>query len=109
MEYQQFSAVIEHGLHRYAGLNTPPPVDDMIDSLYSMGMFGVVHFLDPGQEASGMYCPPTKESRRHFVDFFYKNPHPAISGTLDATSVVAFHPVFIDYCRLRPHPSLIVG
>jgi hypothetical protein len=105
-EYRYFRSVIADKLG-------PKDVDlvleDKVDTLYAMGMFGVVNFIEPGSEVGDVYCPPTKESRRHFVDFFFKNPHPSISGTLKDDSIIAFHPVFADYCNLRPHPSLIVG
>jgi hypothetical protein len=109
MEYNQFRQLVSNGLHRYHGVEEDSEVEDTIDELYSMGLFGVLTFIESGQESSGVYCPPTRESRRHFVDFFFKNAHASISGTLQDDSLVALHPVFIEHCNLRPHGSLIVG
>lgn len=109
MEFRDFRLLVEEGLRRYHTSGKLPLVEDMVDTLYAMGFFGVVNFLEQGRDAPSIYCPPTKESRRHFVDFFFKNPHASISGTLQDDRVVAFHPVFIDYCSLRPHSTLIVG
>jgi hypothetical protein len=109
MEYREFSKLVEGGLAKFHKNGDAPDFEDMIDTLYAMGFFGVLNFVEPGRELPGVYCPPSKESRRHFVDFFFKSPHPSVSGTLQDTSVVALHPVFTDYCSLRPHSTLIVG
>jgi hypothetical protein len=97
MEYKIFRLLIEEGMRRYYTNGKPPQIEDTVDTLYAMGFFGVVNFVDHGRETPAGYYPPTRESRRHFVDFFFKNPHPSISGTLQDDSVVAFHPVLIDY------------
>lgn len=109
MEYKQFRQLVSNGIHRYHVVEEDSEVEDIIDELYSMGLFGILTFIESGQESSGVYCPPTRESRRHFVDFFFKNAHASISGTLQDDSLVALHPVFIEHCNLRPHASLIVG
>lgn len=109
LEYKEFLSMIDDALKKHQAGGDDVLVEDMVDSLYSMGFFGVLNFIEPGRDAPGIYCPPTKESKRHFVDFFFKNPHPSISGTLQDSSLVALHPVFVDFCSLRAHPSLIVG
>jgi hypothetical protein len=109
LDYRDFVTIVEAGINKYHKNGDAPDIEDMIDNLYAMGFFGVLNFIEPGREMPGLYCPPTKESRRHYIDFFFKNPHPSISGTLQDSSVIAFHPVFTDFCSLQPHPTLIVG
>lgn len=105
-EYRYFKAVVAD---KFSSKDNGLILEDKVDTLYAMGMFGVFNFIEPGVDVGDIYCPPTKESRRHFVDFFFKNPHPSISGTLQDDSLIGFHPVFADYSSLRPHPTLIVG
>ena len=109
MEYREFKIVVADAIKKFPSTDTELLLEDKVDILFAMGLFGIVNFVDPGSEIRDVYCPPTKESRRHFVDFFFKNPHPSISGTLQDSSLIAFHPVFVDFASLRPHPTLIIG
>jgi hypothetical protein len=108
MEFSKFRKLIEDAIirfHRGEAIS----VAAKVDAMYGMGFFGVLNFVENGTPLGDVYCPPTRESRRHYVDFFYKNPHPAISSTLRDESLVALHPIFVDYANLRAHPHLIIG
>ena len=109
MEYKEFRRYVENALVRFHNKNDNITVESKVDTLYAMGFFGVVNFPEAGEVLGDAYRPPTKESRPHWVDFFFKNPHPSISLTLCDESVVALHPIFVDYASLRAHPTLIIG
>jgi len=109
MEFESLVKITQDALKRFERGHARREVLTKIDTLYAMGLFGVVHFIEPGELIGDVYCPPTKESRRHYVEFFYNNPHPSITSMLDEESVVAFHPIFLDYANLNAHPTLIVG
>jgi hypothetical protein len=108
MEYQKFREFVQLALKKFQPGSTVT-VEERIDALYAMGFFGLVKFVDSGAQLGDRYYPPTRESNRHYVDFFYKQPHSAISGRLKDDSLVALHPIFIDLVDLKPHPKLIVG
>lgn len=109
IEFRMLRKIISDALRRFDDVDDNLIVERKINTLYSIGFFGVVNFIESGEAIGELYCPPTKESKRHYVDFFFKNPHPAISSTLQDDSIIAFHPIFVDYASLRPHPTLIVG
>lgn len=109
IEYRELKKIVADAIVKFHSGDTGLILEEKIDMLYAMGMLGVVNFVETGTEIGEVYCPPTRESKRHYVDFFFKNPHPSISGTLQDNSLVAFHPIFVDYASLRPHPTLIVG
>jgi hypothetical protein len=109
MEFRVFRVLVEDALKKFHSKQNSLTVEDKIDTLYSMGFFGIINFIEPSVTVGDIYCPPTKESKRYYVDFFYKNPHPSISTTLCDDSVIAFHPILIDYASLRPHPTMIIG
>lgn len=109
VEFRELRRIVSDALKRFQAAEDNLSVERKIDTLYSMGFFGIVHFIEPGEVVGELYCPPTKEATRHYVDFFYKNPHPAISSSLQDDSVIAFHPILVDYANLRAHSSLIIG
>lgn len=109
LEFRELRKIVSDAFRRYQDTEDIQKIEQKINALYAMGFFGIVHFIQLGEVVGDMYCPPTKESNRHYVDFFFKNPHPTISSTLKDESVIAFHPIFVDYANLKPHPTLIVG
>ena len=108
-EYKTLVKITRDALRLYGNDYSLEEVWKKVDVLYAMGLFGVVHYVESGQVTGDIYCPPSKESRRHYVDFFYKNPHPNISTMLVDDSLIAIHPIFYDYVSLRPHSTMIVG
>jgi hypothetical protein len=109
LEYGAFRKTIESAIVKSHSKDEGHSVETKVDLLYAMGFFGIVNFVEAGAPIGDVYCPPTRESRRHYVDFFYKNPHPAISSTLKDDSVIGLHPILVDYANLRPHSTLIIG
>jgi hypothetical protein len=108
MEYHKLREFVQLALKRFQP-GSAVTVEERVDLLYAMGFFGLVKFVDSGAQLGDRYYPPTRESNRHYVEFFYKEPHSAISGRLKDDSLVALHPIFIDLVDLKPHPKLIVG
>ena len=111
MEYKHFRDIVGNGM-RKSRMDIELTLESIVNLLYEIGFFGIVNFIDPGENVdSAIYCPPTKEGRKHYVDFFYKSPTPkvSVSGFLTDTSVVALHPIFVHFANLRTHPNLIVG
>jgi hypothetical protein len=85
-------------------------IDEAIDSFYVMGLFGAVRFMEAGDaRRDSYYYPPARDGKQHYVDFFFRTPDTTISSRLSDDSEVALHPIFADYAKLRPHPSLIIG
>lgn len=109
IEYREFRKYIENAIDRFHGGNPSLTVEHKVDTLYAMGFFGVINFIESSAVLGNIYCPPTRERKRHHVNFFFKNPHPTISSTLKDDDLIGIHPVFVDYANLRPHPTLIVG
>lgn len=109
IEFRELRKIVSDALWRFQSTEDTQKIEQKVDTLYTMGFFGVLHFVQPGEVVGDLCCLPTKESTRHYVDFFFKNPHPAISSTLKDESLIAFHPIFVDHASFRPHPTLIVG
>jgi hypothetical protein len=108
-EYSKFRDHVVAGLNRVHGLGHTIDIDDHIDSLFAMGMFGVLKFANGGDSHEHRYYPPTRESRRHYVEFFYRRPYTKVSSRLSDDSPVALHPIFTSFANLTLHPTLIVG
>ena len=109
MEYVKFKKIVADAITKFHPKQVGLLLEDKVDTLYSMGFFGIVNFVEHGDELINRYCPPSRESKRHYVNFFFKSPHPSISGTLNDDSLIAIHPIFVNYSNLRPHPTLIIG
>lgn len=109
MSYAAFREHVTKGMERFdvrRGANT---VEEVIDDLYTTGLFGVVKFVESGAIGNGTYCPPTREDKKHFVEFFYRRPYSKISARLHDNSLIALHPIFVHFANLTPHPTLIIG
>jgi Cdc6-like AAA superfamily ATPase len=109
MEFSEFREFVNLGLKKFHGSDHDIDIDDKIDVLYSIGFFGVVRFAEKGDLMREQYYPPTRESRPHYVDFFYRKPYTKISSRIHDETPIAIHPIFVDFANLRPHNSLIIG
>ena len=110
MEFKNFRDIVAAALKRYNGVEHGVDVDEKIDVLYTMGFFGVIRFQESGDYLQDQnYYPPTRESRRHHVDFFFRKAFTKVSSRLDDQSLVAIHPMFSEYANLKMHGSLIIG
>ena len=109
MEFKAFRDLVAAGIKRFHGPDHGVNVDDKMDILYATGFFGVVRFVEHGDLMQEPYYPPTKESRRHWVDFFFRKPDTKLSSRLGDDALIALHPMFSGFANLRLHPSLIIG
>jgi hypothetical protein len=109
MEFKIFREMVATGIRRFHPSDDDVDVDERIDVLYAIGLFGVIRFVEQGDVEEQPYYPPTKESRRHYLDFFYRKPYSKVSSRLSDTSLVALHSIFVNFANLRLHDSLIVG
>ena len=109
MEFKTFRELVGAAVKRFHGPDSGIDVDDKLDILYATGLFGIVRFVGQGDLMQEPYYPPTKESRRHYVDFFFRKPYRKVSTRLADDALIALHPIFVDFANLRLHPSLIVG
>jgi hypothetical protein len=109
MSFNVFREKIATSLRKAHGPDHGLNVDEEIDALYVMGLLGVLRFVEDGDMRRNRYYPPCKESRQHYVDFYYSAPDTKISARLADDTPVALHPIFVDFANLRPHPSLIIG
>ena len=109
MPYKTFRDKVHRAIRKFHGSDYDKSTDGEIDRLYATGMFGFIGYLGTDDRSWDGYLPPTRNSSRHFVQFFYKEPYPHISSVLDDNAEIALHPMFVDFANLRPHPSLIIG
>jgi len=109
MDFKTFRDLVAAGIKRFHGPEHGVDVDDKLDILYATGLFGIVRFVDQGDLMQEPYYPPTKESRRHYVDFFFRKPYTKVSSRLADDALIALHPMFVDFANLRLHPTLIIG
>ena len=109
LEFKSFRDLVLAGLQRFHGTKHGIDVDEKVDTLYAIGLFGIVRFVESGDPMQEQYYPPTRESRRHYVDFFFRKPYTKVSTRLEDDSLVALHPLFVNFANLRPHPTLIIG
>lgn len=73
MEYKTFVEVLNTARQRFKSDElSRNSVEDEIDNLYMIGCFGVVRFVESGELVGDRYLPPTRETKRHYVDFFTK-------------------------------------
>jgi hypothetical protein len=109
MSFRAFRDLVAADIQRSKTDGNHVNVEDKIDALYTMGLFGVVRFLDTGDARFDGYYPPTKDSKQHYVDFFFRRPDAKMSSRLRDDSLIALHPIFVDFANLRPDPTLIIG
>lgn len=109
MEYKVFRDQVYKGMRRFVVCQEGTTVEELVDDLYAMGLFGIVKFENGKALQQDIYYPPTRESRRHYVEFFYRRPHSKISARLTDDSLIALHPIFVHFANLTPHPTLIIG
>jgi len=109
MQFKAFRDLVGAAVKRFHGPDHGIDVEDKLDVLYAMGFFGIVRFVEPGGLMREPYYPPTKESRRHYVDFFFRKPYRKVATRLADDALVALHPIFVDFANLRVDPLLIVG
>lgn len=109
MELKAFRDLVAAGIKRFHGPEHGINVDYKLDILYATGLYGIVQFVDPGDQMQERYYPPTRESRPHYVDFFFRKPYNKVSARFSDDTLIALHPIFVDFANLRLDPSLIIG
>lgn len=107
--YKEFRNHIHSFLNRERGELSGYDVDDIMNSFYKIGLFGIVDFLDKDTPKRESYYPPRKGKQAHFVAFGYKKYEVNVAATLTDEDLVALHPCFVDYANLKAHPEIIVG
>ena len=112
MPYGVFRGIIADGLKTYRVKYVT--VDEKIDVLYSIGFFGIVERLSDRRKVDTLdrYYPPRKTTVGPYkVDFYYSEATQRrnVSHTLSDNSLIALHPVFVDYVDMAPHEELIIG
>jgi len=109
MDFSAFRETLLTGVKRYHPNGYRMSIENKIDDLYAMGLFGILNFLQPQEALGDKYLPPSKGSRKHYLDFFYREPHPSVSSILQDDDQIAIHPIFNDYAGLQVDSNLIVG
>lgn len=111
MTYFEFREIVENSLEIFDVHDIS--VRSKINTLYTMGFFGIIEFLDDHHEKMSdeyFYLPPRKTGvSRYRVKFYYKEPHNRISASLDDDDLIAIHPLFFDTANMKPHKDYVIG
>lgn len=109
MDYKTFRDFVINGMRRFEIACGATKSEDVIDDLYSMGLFGVVRYEDGQKMSPDTYYPPTREGKKHYIEFSYRRQYSKMSARLRDESLVALHPIFVHFANLKPHQSLVIG
>lgn len=109
IDFKKFKTIISNALKTYPQTKPDILVEDKINELYAMGFFGVLKFVEPYKKGLAPYMPPSKTANRHYVEFYYKKIDNSITSSLKDESLIAFHPIFVDFADLKPNADYIVG
>jgi hypothetical protein len=111
MPFKAFRDTVERALRQFNVEDTNAATK--IDLLYTMGLFGVIEYLDENHEralSNDRYIPPRKSGVLPYrVDFYYTNPRVNMSNELDDDQLITIHPVFVDLEDMSPHAEMIIG
>jgi len=80
-----------------------------VESLYQMGLFGVVNKIEHGDERRGDYYPPCRTGERYRFDFYFKDHANLVASRILDDEEVALHPIFNEELKLRTDLDRIVG
>jgi hypothetical protein len=86
-------------------------IPEMLRVLFKIGLFGAIDTGDPNQPLADAHPLRRRAGVAPYrCQFFYKmnEPQPGFPQLSDSDEV-AIHPIFFDYCQMKPDPNRIVG
>ncbi len=88
-------------------------VEDKIDALYNIGFIGHKRPLAIKHEHYGLfyrYRPPVKSGIDPYIcDFHHNLPNLNFTHGISDEDEICIHPMFYDFCNIRPSQEFIIG
>lgn len=116
MPYEDFTNLLSVAIGKFDGQKKwagTVGFQQKVEALYRMGFFGIVHEIAEGDllPPDVEYLPSSKlHGRRYYMEFYYRSTTTEpVYTRVPKGGLVAIHPIFFQHCKMRAHPTMIVG
>jgi hypothetical protein len=110
MRFSEFTNIVKDWLREVDQKKTIT-ISETLRVFFKIGIFGAIETTDQTQTTADAHPLPRRAGvERYRCLFFYKmvEPLPGFPQLAD-NDEVAIHPMFFDYCQMRPDPTRLVG
>lgn len=84
-----------------------------VEKLYQIGFVGYLRSVEEHEysiKKLAFYFPPIRvDGKKYKCEFYYEDGAPEDFRNLDKDELVCIHPMFHDYCKLRPNEKYLIG
>lgn len=80
-----------------------------INQLYLLGFLGLKVDVDTNIGLANQQQPRKQEVKPYICQFQYSHANPTITDGLANDAEFVIHPLFVEYCELKPNREIIIG